>query len=306
MKTTGLLAAVLGLCTGACIGLQAGLARAALPYAAIYARATNNFAGADFFKPAEAKTTDLTFLLAPLILQQVNGTTGAVARAGRFGALGLSNGVPAVDPSRPTVYWQADTVQLAGTGHLRFSYVWCYSPPGAAKLSPGQAASGPAWQGIRITLNSAGQPVLWEVLADRSGARLIFVSRSLETAALAQFGQPLPGRRYAIERRVEEAPDVIVPRVIDDGPVAMGPIVYLSADARTVSTLICRCMPAQVRKLLASGTYELRPFQSGPAASLLTQARALFKEPTAFWPGEYPGAERLEKCLRLPAAFSGS
>ena len=112
-------------------------------------------------------------------------------------------------------------------------------------------------QGIRITLNSAGQPVIWEVLADSSGAELFFVSQNLEAAAMAEFGKPLPGRRYAIERSVEAAPDVVVARVIDDGPVAMGPIVYLSAGTRAVSTLICRCMPAQARKLLATSTYDL-------------------------------------------------
>ncbi len=159
-------------------------------------------------------------------------------------------------------------------------------------------------QGIRITLNSAGQPALWEVLTDSSGAELIFVSHSLEAAALAEFGKPLPGRRYAIERSMEEAPNVIVARVIDDGPVAMGPMVYLSAGTRTVSTLICRCMPAQVRKLVATATYDLLPFQSGPTNSLITQANALLKERTAFWPGEHPGEERLEQCLRLPGAFS--
>jgi hypothetical protein len=132
----------------------------------------------------------------------------------------------------------------------------------------------------------------------------MFVSHSLEVAALAEFGKPLPGRRYAIESSVEEAPDVIVARVIDDGPVAMGPIVYLSASTRTVSTLICRCMPAQVRRLVATSTYDLLPFQSGPTNSLLTQARALLQEQIAFWPGEPPGETRLDKCLRLPRTFS--
>jgi hypothetical protein len=48
----------------------------------------------------------------------------------------------------------------------------------------------------------------------------------------------------------------------------------------------------------------LLPFPSAPTNSLITQARALLKERTAFWPGEHPGEERLEKCLRLPGAFS--
>jgi hypothetical protein len=312
MKTMAVLASALGLCGWACVNVLADPGRAPLQHPEIYQRATREFAEADFLKPAEPKTNDLTFTLAPLILQEVNGGKGVLARLDGFGTLSLSNGVLVLDRSRPAMYWQADTVQLKGKAHARFSYIGCYSlnPCGSERgqstndVSLGGAESGLPLQGIRITLSSAGQPVIWEVLADCSGAELIFVSQSLEAAAAAEHGKPLPRRRYAIERGVEEAPEVVVARVIDDGTVAMGPIVYLRADRRAVSTLICRCMPAQVRKLLATSTYDLLPFQSGSTNSLITQAIVLSKERTAFWPGDYPREKRLEKCLRLPDAFS--
>jgi hypothetical protein len=157
-------------------------------------------------------------------------------------------------------------------------------------------------QGIRVTLSLAGAPVIWEVLADGTGAELIYVSRNLEAAAAAEFGKPLPERRYTIERSLEDAPNVIVPRIIDDGPVTMGPIVYLTAGAREVATLICRCMPAQAKSLLGTSVYDLLPFQAA-APSLLTQARTPAREQTAFWPGDPPNGQQLEKCLRLPAGF---
>jgi hypothetical protein len=269
-----------------------------LPYVDIYQRATNEFAEACFFKPAEAKTNDLAFMLAPLILQEVSRATELLSQADRFGALSLTNGFLVLDRSRPAIYWQADTVRLKGKEHVRFAYVWCYSS-GAS----GQGESGLALQGIRIMLNSAGRPVIWEVLADSSGAELIFVSQSLEAAALAEFGKALPARRYAIERSVAEAPRVIVARALDDGPVAMGPFVYLSAGTRTVSTLICRCMPAQAKKLLATSAYDLLPFQAVAVQLCLTQAKVLAREQTAFWPGDERSDNRLEYCLRLPSAF---
>ena len=292
MKAVAVLAAALGLCAWGCANLDADQARSALPRAEIYQHATNEFTEAWFFKPTELKTNDLTSTLAPLILQQVNAGKEPLFMPDRFGALSLSNGVLALDPSRPVLYWQADTVQFRERAHMRLTYLWCYA-----------LASGLPLQGIRITFNSAGQPVIWEVLADSSGAELIFVSQNLEAAAAAEFGKALPGRRYAIERNVEEAPNVIVARVIDDGPVAMGPIVYLSARTRAVSTLICRCMPAQAKKLVGASTYDLLPFQPAPAQSLPTWARALARERTAFWPDDPPGDSRLERCLRLPSAF---
>jgi hypothetical protein len=300
MKTVAGLAFALGLCAWGCANMDGERARDALPSEEIYQRATNEFTEASFFKPAEPKTNDLPTMLAPLILQEIKAGKEPLSRFGGFGALSLSNGVPALDVSHPTLYWQADTLQLNGKGHARFAYLWCYALAlGNREVRP----TGLVWQGIRITLNSAGQPVIWEVLADNSVAGLIFVSQNLEAAALAEFGKPLPGRRYAIERSVAESPNVVVARVIDDGPVPMGPIVYLSADTRAVSTLICRCMSAQAKKLTGTSTYDQLPFQAAPAQTLLTQARSMAKERMAFWPGDPPSDRRLERCLRLPSAF---
>lgn len=311
MKTIAALASALGLCAWGCSNLLADQVRTGLPHAEIYQRATNEFAEADFFKPAEPKTNDLSSSLAPLILQEVNGAKEPLPQLDRFGTLSLSNGVLVLDRSRPAIYWQADSIQLKGRAHTRFSYLWCYSTgasaskrgPGTEYPSPEQAETSLALQGIRITLNPAGQPVIWEVLADSSGTQVIYVSQNLEAAAVAEFGQSLPGRRYAIERSPEDAPKVIVARIIDDGPVAMGPIVYLSVGARAVTTLICRCMPAQAKRLLVTSAYDLLPFQATTAQSLLTQVRALARQQIAFWLDDPPSNDPLEKRLRLPSRF---
>jgi hypothetical protein len=313
-KASAILAGVLGLCGWVQIGSCPAQPHAALPYTAIYQRATNEFAVAAFYKPAEARAADLSFSLAPLILQEANDPNGQPSLADRFGMLSISNGAPALDRSRPAIYWEADAVQVKGRALARFSYLWCYAPDSLepqrgqsrGEVAPGRAEAGLPLQGIRITLNSAGQPAIWEVLADRTRAKLFFVSQKLEAAAMAEFGKPLPGRRYAIERSAEEAPDVVIARVIDDGPVAAGPIVYLNAGTRAVSTLICRCMPAQARKLLATSTYDLLPFQAGSTNLLLMQSRFALQERMAFWPGDDTDGKQLEACLRLPEAFSSS
>jgi hypothetical protein len=314
VKATAMLAGVLGVCAVGHVGSCPGQSPAVSPYAEIYQRATNEFTEAVFYKPAGPEAKDLTFSLVPLILQEVNAAKEPLLLSDRFGTLSVSNGAPVLDRTRPAIYWEADAVQINGKALARISYVWCYAPD---SLGPGRArgitspASGPAkyglpLQGIRITLNSVGHPGIWEVLSDSSRAKLFFVSQNLETAAMAEFGKPLPGRRFAAERGVEAAPDVVVARVIDDNAVAAGPIVYLSASTRAVSTLICRCMPAQVKKLLSTSTYDLLPFQAATTNSLTMQARLMLHERAAFWPGDDTEGKRLESCLRLPEAFSNS
>ena len=298
MKAAGVVAVASGLCAWSCARLGVPLVQANLPPAAIYQRGTNQFAQADFYKPAEAKTNEPAYALAPLILQEVAGAGEPLSQPDRFGTLNLSNGLWALDRSPPCVYWHADVVTIGGKARARLAYLWFY-PGATARLrrAPCREASDQGdgslvVQGVRLTLNSAGQPVIWETLTDSSGARLIFVSQSLEAAAAARFGKALPGRRYAVERSITEAPDVIVARVIDDGPVAMGPIIYLSAGTRSVSTLICRCMPAQVKTLRTTTTYDLLPLPAIPSDLL---------PPTpAFWPRDAAGDNGLEQWLRLP------
>ena len=312
MKAKAMLAGVFGVCAVGQVGFALGQLQAVSPYAEIYQRATNEFAEAVFYKPAESAAKDLSFSLAPLILQEAPAAKEPLSRTDRFGTLSVSTEAPVLDRSRPAIYWEADAVQVNGKALARFSYVWCYAPDslkpermhGITSTASGPAKPGLPLQGIRITLNSAGQPAIWEVLADSSRAKLFFVSRNLEAAAMGEFDKPLPGRRFAAERSVEAAPDVVIARVVDDGPVAAGPIVYLSADTRAVSTLICRCMPAQARKLLTTSTYDLLPFHAASTNSLFMQARLVLRERAAFWPGDDTDGKELEACLRLPKAFS--
>jgi hypothetical protein len=278
------------------------------PYTNIYLRAAVEFGAADFLKPAESKSEDLTIKLAPLLMQEVAsdesrptvGPRGLATEIGRrvdpFGALTVSNGTVTTDTAHPTIYTELGTVSVHGKPHIQATYLWFYS---AAPYAPTNSAL--ACQGIRLTLDPGAKPVIWEVMADTSGMMAIFVSESVEAAARAEYGMPLPGRRFAIERSLEESPHVVVARVIDDGPIPMGPFVYLSAGTRCVSTVLCRCMPPQVKSLLSTRTYDLVPSKEAPLGSLITTPRA--PNPAAFWLGDGHPHQRLEDCLRLPDGF---
>jgi hypothetical protein len=195
--------------------LASGAESARIDQAAqVYALATNQFAAAIFLKPAQTTNADLAFQLAPLIIQQVPEKHGSPdALRDTIGTHGLADDLPAssfvtrhsslssvpgTTPPQPAIWYSADSVQIEGRMHARFSYQWSYSP---ASAQVGLTAL--PRQGIRITLDTQGQPAVWEILADTSGLRLVFVAQSLEAAAAAAFGKPLAGRRYAVERGLE-------------------------------------------------------------------------------------------------------
>ena len=83
----------------------------------------------------------------------------------------------------------------------------------------------------------------------------------------------------------------------------MGPIVYLSEGTRDVSTLICRCMAAQVKKLVATLTFDLTPLNADALSALLQITGAASNAPPVLWPEDGQSENRLDHFLRLPAGF---
>jgi hypothetical protein len=201
--------------------------------AAIEDRAELIFTNAVLLKPREAgPATNLAFMLAPLLIQEVT----------------VSNPGSNSGPSK--VFYQPDAVQIAGITRPQMTYLW--SCGDEKKLE----------RGVRLMLDSRGMPVIWEVLDVRPGARVEYVSRSLEEKAQAAYGAPAVGRRFAVEPELAVAPDAVVARVNEDGPVAMGPIIHLTAPCSEISTVICRCMPTQARQVVATAYYELKPLSA--------------------------------------------
>jgi hypothetical protein len=191
---------------------------------AIYERAKVSFDQTVLIKPEDSNRPE--YQLAPMLLQQV---------------------VPARKPGRIpySVYFWRTFAQSQGRALEQFNYLWFHQGADQKKQP----------QGVRITFNREGMPIVWEILRDASHARILFVSQSLEAAAMKHYPGALPGRRFRVEQAVEDAPDVVVARVLDDSQTAMGPIVYLDADSHEVATLICRCMDAQAKEVVGMGDY---------------------------------------------------
>jgi hypothetical protein len=148
-----------------------------------------------------------------------------------------------------------------------------------------------------MTLSSAGAPVIWETVGGSGHRQRIYVAKSLETAALAAFGPPLPGRSLSIEQSQAAAPSTIIVRVLEDGPVPMGPMVYISGRPPEVASVICRCMPAQAREIRGLGEFEIALAEPLVREWQAQRGQAMKAE---LWPATL---NSLEQVLRLPQEF---
>lgn len=233
--------AALGGCPNRADDPQHGPSTQAIPSApaadhtAVYDRADRRVAHGLLYKPSPSGGVSPALSeFAPLIVRRADERTpdaapGLVVRA------------------------SSASVRIDGRDIEQITYRWY---DGAEPANP--------LNGVRATLDENRFPIIYEVLEPEGGVTVLFVSKSVEQGAADAHGAPLPGRRFSAERSVEDAPYVIVARVIEDGPQPMGPIIYVSPDGRSVETLICRCMPSQVDELVASETYPLVPDDAPP------------------------------------------
>ena len=187
--------------------------------------------------------------LAPLIMQEPWDPAAETPTFQRFGAVRLDqDGQPRVETDRLTVYFFPSRATLGGREHEQWTYVWFYPPgPGSRRIR---------FRGFRLTLAEDGLPIIWEVAANDATLQLLWVSAALAADAGQAWGPPLPGRRYAIEPPLEARPNVVVVRLLSDGPQPMGPYVYLEGRDLTLTSLLCRCSPAQVDRWFVETMYE--------------------------------------------------
>ncbi len=234
-------------------------------------RVTREFATVDYYKPSDADADQAELRLAPLIVQQAGDARIA-----------------------PVVYFEDSVARLPAGACKQRSFLWRYESRIAGQPTD--------WRGVRMTFDPRGAPIIWESLANDSRVHVIFVAKSLEEKAAKRFGPPLEGRQFSIERSVAEQPEVVVARVLSDGPEPMGPFVYLS-DRRELTTVLCRCMPSQFSEIRETVLYRLIPLgaptsQKAPSDGVPVSICDAFPE--------IPDCARpdwLELALRLPPDF---
>jgi len=262
---------------------------------AVCQRVHRNFAKAVFLKPSESQQIDwhaMSFgplagiepsYLAPLFVLELGGGAQSQPRSAKPGQLVATvDGGFLVETDRPTVYFDSTTVRLKDHAFDQIRFLWFHESRDEA------ARAEPLWRLVRMTCDGQGNPLIFEVCSSDEPLTIVYVSRSLEARAASRFGPPLEGRRFSIESDISRHPEVVVARVLDDAPEPMGPIVYLDAQRQQVSTLICRCMPAQVNEFVETAYYEAMPVDSLPDAVISRVT------------GERGTAAALNEILRLP------
>ena len=243
----------------------------------IRARTSSDFTAASLFRIDPTSAPGFDVYMAPMLLLERSSTRGLAGVS--LGALRrASDGSLALDSTQPVVYFERSRVTVAGRDREQLAFLWFFSSVvGSQTLRV---------QGVRYTLDDGGFPVIQEVLADPSGFRVLYVAEKLS----------------ASESNADVVPRAVLAKSMRDGPVPMGPFVYMRPGRLEVTTLLCRCAPSQVSEFPEEITYAVVPLEElkGIGFESLCWSAGIL-ESTA--PEPPVPDDWLERVLRLPTEW---
>ena len=232
------------------------------------------------------------FALAPVLVQEVGGqrTAEELRRGGPGQPVAFAEDPmdPDLRPSdRPEVLMWRGEARIGDANWPQLEWLVAYAPH--------REGEAPRLVAVRCTWDASGIAAFIEVRTrPREPRERIWVADRIEVAATEQFGAPLPGRRYAVEESTAVSPDTRVPETFREGPLPLGPFVYLGRSVPSVVTVLCRCSPARVQETPVSLSYRIREVDESVRQAWLKLL--LDEEADDDW--DDPG--RLQSRLRIP------
>ncbi len=133
-----------------------------------------------------------------------------------------------IDSTKPTVYSYATVAKIGGRRLRQLNYVWWFSE--RPEMSEDDPVAGHIdGSMIRITLDANDIPIFVESSSNCGCGHEVFVSKRIEAAVRQEFGVPLAGKRFAVEKSVPGKHDVVVIDTFDTSSNFVRPIVISSA-----------------------------------------------------------------------------
>lgn len=219
---------------------------------------TRMFEHAIFFGPKEGAVDEVAVeQMAPLVILEMTPDQISRAESDYCGVLN-PEGYVTCGPMTPTVCFARQSVTIRNVEFSQYLYIWRYPPD----FTRGRAMCDSGFD-LQITLSTSGTPLVFELFPTSSKYRIVYVSTPLEASAMKEFGQPLLGRNFAIERSTSETPNFVVAGTINDGPMPLGPYIYLSAaPRREIVAVTCRCEKSLAKSFWAEPRYDMKLLES--------------------------------------------
>lgn len=195
----------------------------------------------------------------------------------------------------PTVYAIYERPKIDGRERVQLTYTAWYPAHPRMKAIDLEEANVDSCV-LRVTLDGGNSPVFYETIAACGCFHKVFVAKWVEEGAGHQYGPPEKGKKFAIERAVEDDIDWDVVGTVDDPrDHPRRPVVFLKAGDHKVIG-----MGSMARLRVRPGA-DTRTYALADYAELYSMPVAGTSEKAAFFDldhgGKVRGAERKERFI---------
>jgi hypothetical protein len=200
---------------------------------------------------------------APLLVQERPEAPEYSPDSDRIGALEWAPDGAAlrVNVSKPALYAYAQNRRIRGKHHKQLVYAYWY--PEHPKLKAFDAEAGPIeGMTLRVTLDTHNDPLLFETVFSCGCFHRVFPTERLEAAAKREYGPPLDGKTFSIERKVPRKIDLFVLETVPDRLDGQRPVIYCWAGTHLPGKVdIGFAEETFAGMKIGDETYELHPYR---------------------------------------------
>lgn len=237
---------------------------------------------------------------APIIVQEIPTDPEYSPRSDLIGALQWSDQWDEIQVNvrEPAVYAFGQTRTIGGEPHKQLIYTHFY--PEHPKLKFFDAEAGEI-EGLtlRITLDFRNQPLVFETIYNCGCYHRLYVTEKLEAAALHEFGEPLKGKIFSIEKKVLGKIDLIVLEKLPDRLEGRRPVLYCWGAYHLPGKVAIGLDSVRIDgENLGSKSYRLEPYRNLELATDPDHPRSVFDRN-----GLVRGADRMEAFLLAPTGI---
>ncbi len=206
---------------------------------------------------------------APVIAVEHKNAVSYDPNADRFGEVQMTgadppHAQPKIDVEHPTVYTYAQQARIDGVAVKQLVYTFWF--PERPKLNGRFDPEVGSTQGaiIRVTLNAANEPVIYENVSSCGCYYKVFPAAGLEQRAAEQYGAPLKRKHFALENDVPRKIDVNMPNLVAGGGRAMASYTAGAHDVATIAPFEgAGERPHRSYRMLPYAALENLPFHGG-------------------------------------------
>lgn len=212
------------------------------------------FDAADIYMPPAAEASAIE-RYAPILVVERAADPRYAPDADRLGQV-IATDMDHVEvrPDQPALYSYVRRVLLMGHEHDQLVYVaWFPEHPALTTNDP--MAGHIDGLTVRITLDRGGRPAIVETMANCGCFHGLYPSQRLEAAAVAEYGEPAEGMRYALAREAGRKLNTHIPSLLTEENGNDRPVVYVAAGWHAIMHVSFKPAEASGRE-----TYSLRPY----------------------------------------------